>query len=185
MPRRAGRIDEVIEDKGDQASDRPQGGAVPARHRDGLSRRPHAFGLRVQQPEPDLGLRLRRVGRAHPGGKPSRQTAKQTQEKLGHPHRARHEGRDVIAHAAHARGPILAAARLRLPVGLRAAPASAGARGRDGLRLAAARDAARSSLPACGSSASVAMAIPVTIAAARCAFPLPFGLGLLSCGRPV
>jgi DNA transformation protein and related proteins len=41
--------------------DRSQGGAVPARHRDGLQDRQAVLAIRVQQSEPDLGLRLWRI----------------------------------------------------------------------------------------------------------------------------
>ncbi len=41
---------------------RSQGGAVPARHRDGLQGRQDAVAVHLQQPEPDRRLRLRRIG---------------------------------------------------------------------------------------------------------------------------
>ena len=62
-----GPTDEVVEDKGVQAPDRSQGRAVPARHRDGLEDRQAVVPVRVQQSEPDLGLRLRRIRAADAG----------------------------------------------------------------------------------------------------------------------
>jgi hypothetical protein len=53
--------DEIVEDKGVKILVDPKAVSVPARHRDGLQDRPHAGPVRVQQPEPDLGLWLRRV----------------------------------------------------------------------------------------------------------------------------
>ena len=58
--------DEVVEDKGARHY-RPQGGAVPARHRDGLQSRETGGAICVQQPEPDVRLRLRRIGATHTG----------------------------------------------------------------------------------------------------------------------
>ncbi len=59
--------DEVVEDKGVKTPDRSEGGAVPARHRDGLQIREIIGPVRVQQSEPDQRLWLRRVGPAHAG----------------------------------------------------------------------------------------------------------------------
>src|SRR6187200_558190 len=42
--------------------DRSQGRAVPARHRDGLQGRQALRPIRVQQSQPNLRLRLRRIG---------------------------------------------------------------------------------------------------------------------------
>ena len=62
-----GPTDEVVEDKGVKLADRSQGGAVPDRHRDGLEGRQAVVAVRVQQSEPDLGLRLRRIRAADAG----------------------------------------------------------------------------------------------------------------------
>src|SRR5262245_17234687 len=54
--------------QGGARADRPQGDPVPDRHRDGLQDRQARGPVRVQQSEPDLGLRLRRVGAAQASG---------------------------------------------------------------------------------------------------------------------
>ena len=53
--------------QGRQDPGRSQGRAVPARHRDGLQGRQDAGAVHLQQPEPGLGLRLRRVGATEAG----------------------------------------------------------------------------------------------------------------------
>ena len=63
----AQKFDEVVEDKGVKLLIDPKAVHVPARHRDGLQGRQAVLDLRVQQSEPDLGLRLRRVGAADAG----------------------------------------------------------------------------------------------------------------------
>ena len=52
-------LDEVVEDKGVRILNRSQGGVVPARHRNGLQNRQAVGAIRIQQSEPDIGLRLR------------------------------------------------------------------------------------------------------------------------------
>ena len=59
--------DEIVEDKGVQPADRPQGGAVPARLADGFQGRPPVGDLRLLQSQRDFGLRLRRKRRDHAG----------------------------------------------------------------------------------------------------------------------
>src|SRR6266545_2721075 len=54
--------------QGRARADRSQGDPVSDRHRDGLQDRQARGAVRVQQPEPDLDLRLRRVGAAQAGG---------------------------------------------------------------------------------------------------------------------
>src|SRR5438132_1334496 len=55
-PDRRGRRGQGREDPG-----RSQGRAVPAGHRDGLQGRQDVGAVHLQQPEPDRGLRLRRI----------------------------------------------------------------------------------------------------------------------------
>ena len=78
----ANPTDEVVEDKGVQDPDRSQGGAVPARHRDGLQDRQAVVAVRVQQSEPDLGLRLRRI-RALDAGRRASSAPRRTDERRG------------------------------------------------------------------------------------------------------
>ena len=61
------RFDEVVEDKGVKIVVDPKAVHVPAGHRDGLPHREDVGRLRVQQPEPDVRLRLRRERRDHAG----------------------------------------------------------------------------------------------------------------------
>src|SRR5207237_9860523 len=46
---------------------RAEGGAVPARHRDGLQGRKTVRAVHLQQSEPDRGMRMRRIGPARAG----------------------------------------------------------------------------------------------------------------------
>ena len=54
-------LEEVVEDKGVQDFHRSQGDPVPDRHRNGFRAREAGRAFRLQQSEPDGGLRLRRI----------------------------------------------------------------------------------------------------------------------------
>ncbi len=70
-----GPHDEVIEDKGVKLLIDPTAVMFLLGTEMDYRARPHAFGLRVQQPEPDIRLRLRRVGFAQAAPKSPRRRA--------------------------------------------------------------------------------------------------------------
>ncbi len=61
------KTDEVVEDKGVRVLIDPKAVLFLLGHRDGLQERQAVGAVRLQQSEPDLGLRLRRIGAAQAG----------------------------------------------------------------------------------------------------------------------